>query len=315
MHPALSVILFSTLSGAGYGLLFWLGLLVAFGQAGRAPSLILTSLAIAFVLVSAGLLASLAHLGRPERAWRAMSQWRSSWLSREGVAAIVSYVPMLVLAAATGFGWPRTWQMVAALAGCAMAIVTVLCTARIYDTLQPIPAWRNGWVLPNYFALAAVSGAAWLWAIGVLGFALPAHRGDGAILIVLLLIAGALKLAYWRHIDRRAATLTAGSAIGLGADVRVTPFEAPHSEANFLLKEMGFALARKHAQRLRRIVVLLLVAVPAIVLSIAIAQPQARPFAAAATLLCVTVSLLAERWLFFAQARHVVVTYYDARAT
>src|SRR5690606_16348531 len=80
VHPAASVILFTTTSGAGYGLLALLGLL---GPAGLVPQgrwFGFAGLGLALALVTAGLLASTFHLGRPERAWRAVSQWRSSWL-------------------------------------------------------------------------------------------------------------------------------------------------------------------------------------------------------------------------------------------
>src|SRR5436190_21342228 len=96
MNPAYSVILFTTASGAGYGLLALLGL-VGFNH-GPASSFIfgLVALVIALGLITVGLLSSTFHLGHPERAWRAFSQWRSSWLSREGVAAVLTYVPAVL---------------------------------------------------------------------------------------------------------------------------------------------------------------------------------------------------------------------------
>lgn len=311
MHPALSVIAFTSLSGAGYGLLFWLGVLVAGGQAGRNPTLVLTALVVAAILVSAGLLASVAHLGRPERAWRAFSQWRSSWLSREGVVAVLSFVPMLVLALATWRGGAPGLQLAAAVAGCVLAIATVFCTARIYDTLKPIPAWHNRWTLPNYLLLAAASGAAWLWAIGVLGFALPGHRGDIAILLVLLVVAAAVKLVSWRRLDRAAQGFDTASAFALVPGSQVRSFESPHTESNFLLKEMGFALARKHARRLRALSLLLLAGVPALALLPTQLWPALRGPAAAILLPSVMLGVLVERWLFFAEARHLVMTYYQ----
>lgn len=313
MHPAFSVIFFTSLSGTGYGLLFWLGLLVSGGMAAHRPMLVLVALAIAVVLISAGLLCSVAHLGRPERAWRAFSQWRSSWLSREGVVASASYLPMALLAWSTWQGDQRTWQIAAAWGCCAFAVLTVFCTARIYTCLKPVPAWHNRWVLPNYLMLAAAGGALCLWAIGVLGFSLPAHRGDGVILLVLLLLAAGLKLGYWRHIDRQSPRVDAASALALPAGSVVTPFEAPHTEANFLLKEMGYALARKHARRLRLIALLLITGMPILVLLPALAWPAWRPLAAALAPVLFLVGVLVERWLFFAQARHTVMTWYDAR--
>jgi sulfite dehydrogenase (quinone) subunit SoeC len=93
MHPALSVIFFSTISGTGYGLWFWwasslLGHNRDFGIKDY------ITLAIGALFVISGLLCSTMHLGRKERAWRAFSQWRSSWLSREGVLAVLCFIPI-----------------------------------------------------------------------------------------------------------------------------------------------------------------------------------------------------------------------------
>jgi len=95
MHPALSVIFFTTLSGAGYGLLTWCALAALAQWLPARPLLI--SLVMALVLVTIGLLSSLGHLGKPQRAWRAFSQWRSSWLSREGVASVLTFVPAVLV--------------------------------------------------------------------------------------------------------------------------------------------------------------------------------------------------------------------------
>ena len=99
MHPSFSVVFFTAMSGAGYGAWIWLGLLVAADRS-PPPTAAMVALVLGFVLVTAGLLSSTAHLGKPLRAWRAFSQWRTSWLSREGIAALVAYVPMLWLAGA-----------------------------------------------------------------------------------------------------------------------------------------------------------------------------------------------------------------------
>lgn len=84
MTPASSVLLLTTLTGFGYGLLAWLGLFDMVGLLPRAPWFLPVAVVIALAFASGGLLASMLHLGRPERAWRAFSQWRSSWLSRGG---------------------------------------------------------------------------------------------------------------------------------------------------------------------------------------------------------------------------------------
>ncbi|MCA8929188.1 MAG: dimethyl sulfoxide reductase anchor subunit, partial [Alphaproteobacteria bacterium] len=93
MHPAVSIIFFTTASGAGYGLLALMGLFGAIGLLPADPWVGGFGLVLALVLVTAGLASSTYHLGHPERAWRALSQWKTSWLSREGVMAILTYLP------------------------------------------------------------------------------------------------------------------------------------------------------------------------------------------------------------------------------
>src|SRR5215469_2362716 len=163
MHPSLSVIFFTTASGAGYGLLAVLGVLVGLGLLPDERSFGIAALALALTFVSAGLVSSTFHLGHPERAWRAFSQWRSSWLSREGVAASITYVPAGLFGLA--WLWFATPNAIVALLGVAsavMAVVTIYCTAMIYRSLKPIHQWSNSWVIPNYLLLALFTGALWL---------------------------------------------------------------------------------------------------------------------------------------------------------
>jgi DMSO reductase anchor subunit len=310
VHPALSVIVFSTATGAGYGLLALLGLLAPLGILPPDRTFGLVSLALALVLITAGLVSSMFHLGRKERAWRALSQWRSSWLSREGLAAVLTYLPAGVFAVL----WVCLGRIsaIAGLLSAAGAVVTVCCTAMIYRSLKPVPRWHNGWVLPVYLLAALMSGA--LWLVLVLQFfgARPALSALAAIAVAAAAVA---KIGYWRFIDGAAATSTAGSATGLGALGAVRLFEAPHTAENYLLKEMGFQIARKHAAKLRRLALLLGFALP-LLLSIVPLLAAGWP-AALATLLAALlgmVGLLVERWLFFAEAKHAVTLYYGEAA-
>ena len=91
MHPALSVIFFTTLSGAGYGLLFWSALACADRRKAPARTLLVVHRARRSCCRRSACSARLLHLGKPQRAWRAFSQWRTSWLSREGVAAMATF--------------------------------------------------------------------------------------------------------------------------------------------------------------------------------------------------------------------------------
>ena len=125
----------------------------------------------------------------------------------------------------------------------------MICTAYIYRSLKPIPAWSNGWVVPNYLALSAMTGALWLAALSTLfGYRLP---GAGPLVFATIMAALLLKLAYWRFIDTHPGASTAETATGLGFLGKVRLLEAPHTSENYLLKEMGFRIARKHAQNLR----------------------------------------------------------------
>ena len=186
MRPTFSIIFFTMASGAGYGLWIlsgWLSLLAPRladdRNAWAATDLVGAALCAGFLLVSAGLCSSLAHLGQPQRAWRALSQWRSSWLSREGVAALLCYLPAgaMLLACILG-GWAtgdaidtRSSNWLLRMAGSRgaggilllLAIVTLFCTANIYASLKPIRAWHNRFVVPAYLVLGIYSGVLWLW--------------------------------------------------------------------------------------------------------------------------------------------------------
>ena len=306
MKPSGSIVFFTTASGAGYGMLFWLGLMSAVGLLPGAVWYGLTALVIAGGLVTAGLLSSTAHLGNPQRAWRALSQWRSSWLSREGVVALLTYVPAGLFA----LSWlvdPQPARLPGVVAS-VLAMVTVCCTAMIYASLKPIRQWHNAWVAPFYLLAALFSGAICLAA--VTGFANPVAA---AVLAVIAVLSGAaasvVKLLYWRHIDTTTGASTVASATGLGHLGKVRSFEAPHSEENYLLKEMGFRIARKHAARLRAYALLAAFAIPLAILLGVVAGflPVTLIVVAAGSAL---LGLLLERWLFFAEATHTVVLYY-----
>lgn len=311
MNPAFSVILLTTASGAGYGMLFWLGILTAFRDMPLQPSFGIPAIIIALALSTAGLLASTFHLGHPERAWRAISQWRSSWLSREGVLSLLTYLPALGFAAAWWFaGSLATATIVLGLIAAVLGMLTVFAQAMIYASLKPVRQWHNNFVPPVLLVLSSASGAACLAAMTTF-WAFPDARIAGALGVALCLIAMAVKLAYWRHIDTERPGSTIETATGLGALGPVREFERPNTEENYLLREMGYAIGRKHAARLRSIAVAAGFAIPAILLFIGliIANPAAMvlfPLAALLSLL----GIYTERWLFFAEATHTVMLYY-----
>ena len=195
------------------------------------------------------------------------------------------------------------------------AVVTVCCTAKIYTTLKTIRAWHNGFVLPGYLLFAILGGSAFTWAIDEsLGMA---HSALLPMLTAIVAVCCAnLKLSYWHFIDLAGAASTPESATGLGRFGAVTSAEGPHTEENYLTREMGFVLARKHSRRLRLLCFLLIGFVPLSMsvlwnLSSSLAMQTTFAWFAAFTIVLGT---FLERWLFFAEAKHVVMLYYGRSA-
>lgn len=308
MTPASSVLLLTTLTGFGYGLLAWLGVFCAFDALPATPWFVPVAVVIALGFSSAGLLASTLHLGRPERAWRAFSQWRSSWLSREGVVSILTYPPALAFAASWWFLGPMApATKLLGLLAAVLGITTVYCTAMIYASLKPIRQWHNKHTAPDYLIFALFSGAMMLSAL--LGIWTGQIFAAGAVACLAAIGAFAAKLAYWRFIDAQPPLATLASATGLGAFGTVTPLDQPHFTENYILREMGYQIARKHAAKLRRIVLGIAFVAPFVLVLIATIGilPQV---AAPAAVVLAGIGLFAERWLFFAEATHVSTIYY-----
>ncbi len=309
MHPAYSVIAFTTMSGAGYGLLALLGVLGAAGLLPPERWFGFAAFGLGLALVTAGLLSSTFHLGHPERAWRAFSQWRSSWLSREGVAAVIAYVPAGIFA----IGWVFFEQNGGpwAIAGWLTAItsaITVYCTAMIYASLRTIPRWYNRWVPSVYMALALGTGAVLLVALAhIFGLFAPWMAWLAVAAFALGIV---LKLAYWGSADTAPRQYTAEQATGLGHIGKVHQLEAPHSQANFVQREMGYQVARKHAERLRRIVLIGFAAAAALLALAAISPAIVSMMLTKVALASAALSVAVERWLFFAEAEHIVNIYY-----
>ena len=314
MNPAFSVLFFTTLSGAGFGLWAWLGLRIASGAAPIGYQVLgwIVLLMLAGLAAAIGLLASFWHLGKPMRAWRAFSQWRTSWLSREGVFAVATFLPAFALLLLLREGPSGTLAPIIRVTGGLLALLslaTVASTAMIYVSLKPIPAWRHPLVLPGYLLFALLTGG-----LPMLLSIMPNASGlDGMLPWLLVVIATALlilKLAYWRSIDRAPLAQQRGDAIGLPHRT-ATVFERPHTEANYITREMAFVVARKHVRPLRIIAVILFALLPLVLLALPLLSAHAN---AAACSKLAALSALAgtfiERWLFFAQARHMVTLYY-----
>ena len=129
--------------------------------------------------------------------------------------------------------------------------------------------------------------------------------------LLVVAIAWWLKESYWRFIDSASSPGTVASATGLGRRGRVRMLEPPNTEENYLLKEMGFRIARKHRLRLRFVVRIAGFAVP-LLATLAALSGLVPLIVAALGVLSAALGLVVERWLFFAEAKHTVMLYYGA---
>jgi sulfite dehydrogenase (quinone) subunit SoeC len=308
MHPAFSVIFFTTLSGMGYGLWSFIALHMLIDKDAYWSG-VMFGLPIGFILTAVGLLCSTFHLGKPLRAWRAFSQWRSSWLSREGVVSIACFIPAFIWMST--FIWYSEFlsDNLLAVVLATLSIATVICTAMIYASLKPIPAWQHSYVVPVYVLFSLHTGGLLSTTIALdLNRALIEYMSLGFIALATALTV--LKLRYWKAIDSQTLPSRA-SALGLSEDKIVSVFEHPHTEANYLTKEMGFVLARKHSTKLRMISILLFAALPIIFCIFVWILPSkiSNYLFLFATFFAYSGAVV-ERWLFFAEAKHTVMQYY-----
>ncbi len=305
MYPALSVISFTTLSGAGYGL----AIVLALGHGN--PAALSTKIAwlVALALISIGFLSSTLHLGNPQRAWRAVSQWRSSWLSREGCMCFISYVPLCLLAAMSIFY--DSFDLTLGYVGAICCAVTVYCTAMIYASLRTIASWHTRWTPAFYLAFALTAGTL----IYIAFFGPPVGSRSTTIWIYLSMVFLVASWAIKHFWTRRAQAVGYGkstmeTATGLGHIGKVRLLERPHAMDNYLTNEMAFRIGRKHAQKLHKIALLLGLVLPMVLLALSLAITSVALVFTMLAALSFMAGVFVDRWLFFANARHAVGLYY-----
>ena len=300
MRPAWSIIFFTSISGLGFGLATWL--VLGFVDLSDPQHLLMTGIAT-MALIVAGLLSSTFHLGHPERAWRALTQWRSSWLSREGVLAVLALIAMALWGLYyTRHGTPPLWAngLIAAL----MAL-TVYATSMIYASLRTVARWHHPLTPVCYLMFAASSGlVAVLWVLAVLG----QQINPPLLLAAMLAVASAwgIKIIWWQLAGADGSGSSLATATGLGGLGAVRSIMPPHTSENYLQHEMGFVVARKHAAQLRVIALLVGGVLPMALLFVLAPVPLGLGIAVVAHM----AGIFVERWLFFAEAKHSVTLYY-----
>lgn len=320
MRPALSVVAFTVLAGAGIGVLVFVALLdlIAIVRVDASSTGQLRIAALGWILVVVGLLSSVLHLGRPAAAWRSLSRLASSWLSREGLASLLLVATALGWIAAMHFDVDAAARAMLAIATLVLAWVTLYCTAMIYASLKPIRQWHTQRVPLAYFVLSHLSGAiivvGWLRAIGEPSFVLATATG------ALMIAAAWSKLDYYAYIASDSQRLSIEDAIGVPQGVgpargstvmRARLLDVGHSRGTFLTHEFDYTLPPARRVALRMLFWVAGLVVPALWLGLGIDHWLA---AVIASLACLA-GLGAERWLFFAEARHTVRLYHGQRST
>lgn len=308
MNPAWSVVFFTVLAGFGQGLAVVLALAVLAGGLSPASPFLLRGLALAVALLLAGLAASFLHLGHPLRAWRAAAMWRTSWLSRE-VIALPAFIGVL------GLWWLAVWVAAPApalsvlpLAAIAGALLLWFCTAMIYACIRFIQEWAHPLTVLNYGLIGLSSGLvlAAALAAALREPALAAALGGPALAVTLL--AGLARLASLRRNAALRPRSTLQSATGIRAR-RLVQMSMGMSAGSFNTREFFHGLADGALRRVRLLALVLGFLVPLLLAAWGWRSGSVAPWGAA--VLVQAAGLLAERWMFFAQARHPQNLYYQ----
>jgi DMSO reductase anchor subunit len=310
MHPALSVIFFTVASGAGFGLfsLLYIADVFSLGGGFNREQLIIGGL-MAMALIVMGLLSSTLHLANPKNAWRAFNRFRTSWLSREGVFAVIFMPLALAYLLCIWFDAPAILRIGVGFLVAVLAWITVFSTGMIYACLKTIRQWHTPLVPANYLALGYASGSL-LLLLGAVVAKLDTvpYLAMSALIVS---VAAVLKAIYYFWIGSPSVSPTINTATGLTrAGVKI--LDTGHTHGTFLTQEFGFQLARKWARILRIAVFIVGFGVPGLMLISIFRQPDAL-WAAGVALFAVMLGAAIERWLFFAEARHVVNLYHGAQ--
>ncbi|MBX2885666.1 MAG: dimethyl sulfoxide reductase anchor subunit [Granulosicoccus sp.] len=310
MNPALSVIFFTVTAGAGYGLLFLLAITRVAQLSDSISPDQLTFMGFAgLVLVTIGLISSTFHLAKPKNAWRSFIRFRTSWLSREAVFAVLFYPVCLLW---LGFEWWTGNTKITALFAVVTALlclVVLFCTAMIYASLKTIRQWHTALTPVNFLLLGLMLGSLIL-ALMFVQQQLSIQRVL-TVSVVLVVVAALVKCVYFYWIEKPAGP-TINSALGfLKASVQL--LDVGHSSDTFHTKEFGFQTTRIKLLWLRIACLLLAFLIPFCLVSGVLGG------VGLISLLLATISayvgVFVERWLFFAEARHVVNLYHGMQRT
>jgi len=308
MRPQFSIIFFTTLAGMAQGLLFFVALAMLYSHAGSSPFLTHLALPVAFILLSLGLLASFFHLGHPERAWRAAMMWKTSWLSREVIALPALMAVTLIVFFCAANGQVPAWLWIDLLI-CTLALW--ICTAKIYQCIRFIQEWSHPSTMINFILLGLSSGLILLeLLIGIWGDTETQiiDAPLSMLAFLLLFISFNLKLWIWKRNQGLKPKSNLSTATGIkGSNIRQTSMGL--MGGSFNTREFFHHQTDRVIANLRKIILLCAYVIPMILMAYTITIPSILMIALA--LVVNYLGLLAERWMFFAEANHPQNLYYQ----
>jgi DMSO reductase anchor subunit len=318
MHPAFSVIFLTTLIGVGQGLFLALytGEVLALVGAIASPDsrgfYALGSL-VSLLFLGGGLIASFFHLGHPERAWRAVAMWRTSWLSREVIVLPTFMFAVFLYGATHYFGLHAadgTARVLAAVIGGAAVVLCLalfVCTAMIYACIKFLQEWASPLTLVNYFLLGCASG--FTMATGFACFTAPqlvtVYASTALILILAALVSRCASLYRNARIKPKS---TLQSATGI-RHPRVVQKAQGSMGGSFNTRQYFHGKTAQFVRSVKWIFLVLAFLVPALLLGSALVKTSA--YFLVAAFIVQYIGLIAERWFFFAQANHPQNMYYQ----
>ena len=307
MHPSKSIIFFTVISGTGYGIFIGLLFNILFIEISYSLNYKLFISLVSFLMIVLGLLSSTLHLGHPERAWRAFSQWKSSWLSREGLVSVITFFPMVLFY----YFWINNINgyVFLLIILCIFSLLTIFCTGQMYATLKTIPSWNNSLVTPIYIFNGITVGSLFVYSINFyFNYNIFLYEKFIIITIILNLL---LKISYWILIRQKTNT-NIQTAVGIKSK-NISFFEGPHTGKNYLTTEMINKSNNKNNNFLRLTFCILTFIIPMYMInqySTLIADQFILKLSMIFVFILALVGMIIERYLFFIQSKHVVGLYY-----
>ncbi len=307
MNPSLAVIFLTLFSGSGFGLMAIVAFVNDFHiDGGLTPLRTVIAVLLALLLVTIGMISSTAHLANPKNAWRAFTRWRTSWLAREGVFAVLFYPVSIAY-----LGWvffmnkdQGSVALILANASAVLALVTIFCQGMIYACLRTIRQWHTPLVPANFYVLGLALGATVLASIRLmLG---GTDRAMIGIALSFLLAAAVMKAIYYFWIGRPSGT-TLQTATGLSRG-KVRLLDQGHTFGTFLTREFSNGITPVAAIRFKMVVYLVGFMIPAGLLVLGLYERLG--VLALFAPLSAFIGIGVERYLFFVEAQHVVNLYH-----